>query len=451
MKKLIITAITAAMALSLGTAAFAEPETSASPEPTAEVTATAEPKATAKPKSKKYSFTDISEEKYEWAAPYIQDMSDKGYVTGYEDKTYKPDNDVTRQECLSLFARAMGSGKEENAEILKMAHNMYDEKLESYGLSWGKDEIVYLMYKGALKETDLVTYLKGDAKSTPMSRHEAAVIITKAMGGEDEASANTTAKLSYSDTASIPTASLGYVKYVTDNGIMNGMDNNRFSPNTAVKRSQIAVMLSRVIDKCNYKFMQVKLTAVDTDTSTITVKDEDGTLKTYVFRGDTQMKVSGEPTKAQYMAEGVSAVITMSGERLVAVDALTSVPDKTVTGRYQSYQSTNGIIKITLIPTGEKDPVTYECAKDVALMFEGSPATVRSYTKGDYISLDMSGGYIDKVDGSTKTETVTGAVVENISISPKLTMTISHADEQYDGATLDVDNNVSVRKNGAES
>ncbi len=52
----------------------------------------------------------------------------------------------------------------------------------------GTDEIAYLMYKGALKKTDLDTYLKDDEKKdTPMKRYEAAIIITKAMGGEEKA------------------------------------------------------------------------------------------------------------------------------------------------------------------------------------------------------------------------------------------------------------------------
>ena len=42
------------------------------------------------------------------------------------------------------------------------------------------------MYKGALKKTDLDTYLKDDEKDTPMKRYEAAIIITKAMGGEEK-------------------------------------------------------------------------------------------------------------------------------------------------------------------------------------------------------------------------------------------------------------------------
>lgn len=35
-------------------------------------------------------------------------MAGKGFISGYEDNTFRPDNDVTRLEALSLFARSNG-------------------------------------------------------------------------------------------------------------------------------------------------------------------------------------------------------------------------------------------------------------------------------------------------------------------------------------------------------
>ena len=92
-----------------------------------------------------YSFSDIAEERYSWAAEAVEEMSDAGYIKGYEDGTYRPDNEVTRQEALSLFARVMGATNEMNEKILEIAHEKYDEMVAPYGLTWGKDEIVYLL------------------------------------------------------------------------------------------------------------------------------------------------------------------------------------------------------------------------------------------------------------------------------------------------------------------
>ncbi len=88
-------------------------------------------------------------------------MAGKGFISGYEDNTFRPDNDVTRLEALSLFSQeTMGSNDSANTELLEIAHDKFDSVIKKYGLKWGTDEIAYLMYKGALKKTDLDTYLK---------------------------------------------------------------------------------------------------------------------------------------------------------------------------------------------------------------------------------------------------------------------------------------------------
>ena len=95
-----------------------------------------------------------------------------------------------------------------------------------------------------------------------MTRGEAAVIITKAMGGEAAATADSAVSLHYKDAREIPTNLLQYVKFVTDEGIMNGID-DAFCASGTVTRSQIAVMLSRVIERCDYSFRKARINSVD--------------------------------------------------------------------------------------------------------------------------------------------------------------------------------------------
>lgn len=399
----------------------------------------------------KYSFSDIEAERYSWAAESIEKMSEAGYVNGYEDGTYRPDNEVTRQEALSLFARAMGSTDETNEPILKIAHEMYDDVIAPYGLSWGKDEIVYLLYKGALKESDLNTYLKDNEKSTAMSRYEAAIIITKAMGGEKEAKENAGAKLNYTDVISIPTNAIGYVKYASDAGILKGMEDGSFSPKTSVTRSQIAVMLSRVVEECDYSFEKIKLVSVNTNNKSIDIKYTNGDNGTLVYNNDTVMRVLGENCAPKEMVEGVSAIITLSGDTLTEIDAISSIPDETVTGIYKSKKNASGKLYVYLIPTGESSQVSYECAADVTMMYGEAPATINSFVDGDFVQLELSEGLVSSITGSQKEVTVKNVTIEEVSITPSLTIKISHADDEYDGMVYEVADDVVVKKNDAST
>lgn len=397
------------------------------------------------------NFTDMKDEKYSWAATEVKDMAAAGYINGYEDGTYRPDNQVTRQECLSLFARVMGSNAEENKEVLAIAHEKYDELIAPYSLTWGTDEIVYLVYKGVLKETDLITYLKNDEKSKPMSRYEAAIIITKAMGGEKQALLDKNAQLTYTDALLIPISAVGYVKYASDQDILKGMEDGSFSPTTSVTRAQIAVMLSRVVDKCDYEFKTGKLTKVDTASRMVTMKDEDGKNTEYPYSENTVMRAVGEEYEPADMIEGVSAIFAFSANKLMSIDAISSTPDETIVGRYQGKANSSGKLYIRVTPNGSTEQVSYECAADVSMMFDDSPATINSFQQGDTVELEISNGKVESIKGTKKETKITGATVTDVSINPELTVTISHSNEDYDGMTFNVSEKVIVKKNNIES
>lgn len=466
MKKIISAIIIASLASSLLVPVYADgtnedtgaAAAAATPSPTATIdpekegnTPATSPRDDEEEEDYDVSFSDISGSNYSWAYDSIMNMAEKGYVSGYEDGTYRPDNSVTRLEVLALFARAMGSRDEVNEPILELAHEMYDETIQPYSLIWGTDEIAYLMYRGVLQRSDLDTYLKGTLKDEPMPRHEAAIIITKAMGGEQEATSTVGISLDYADVNTIPKASLQYVNYVTEEGIMTGMDNNCFSPQTSVLRSQMAVMLERVDTKTDYTFEQSRLIEVDTDNEEVTVLDEYGDEITLPYTDDTSFRMLGELVQPEDMVENLSVLITYSAGDIFSIDAMTDVPDETVTGIYMSNTSSGGAVKtITIRPDSGSDQ-RYQCADDLEITYNGSPANLGAFVREqDYITLTLEGGLVTAVTGSEKDETITNATIEEITIEPEFTMTISHADGRYDGMTYPIADDVLVFKNDAE-
>lgn len=457
MKKLLSAIIAASLAATMIVPVYADKNTdddeekvtatsSPSPSPTAETGSTP---STAKPSTSKTKFSDIEDKNYKWAYDSIMNMADKGYVSGYEDGTYRPDNSVTRLEVLALFSRVMGSRDEENEAIIELAHEMYDETIATYGLSWGTDEIVYLMYRGVLKKSDLNTYLKGTLKDEPMPRYEAAIIITKAMGGENEATSTVGISLDYADVNTIPKTALQYVNYVTEEGIMTGMDDNKFSPTTSVLRSQMAVMLERTDKKADYSFEKATLVSIDEDEKKITLSDEDGYENTLPYTDSTSFRVKGELVQTKDMVTDISVILTYSGSYVAYVDAMSDVPNETVSGVYMSNSASNGVIKtITIKPDGSKNERKIECSEDLEILFEGSPAKITAFTReSDFVTVKIENGKAVSVIGEQKSSTISNATIEEISVEPDFTMTISHASDEYDGKTYPISDDVVVFKN----
>lgn len=395
-------------------------------------------------------FPDVSEETLSWAASYIDEMSDMGLINGYEDGTFRPSKTVSHQEALALFARAMGSASEVNKPIVEMAVAKYGDLLAKYNI-YAKNEVAFLLYRGALKESELDTYLKDNVKDEAMKRYEAAIIITKAMGAEQTAKANVLADLSYTDADEIPAAAVQYVYYVTEKKLMQGMGDGVFSPNTDVLRSQMAVMLYNTVSAMSFSFEQAKLIGLDTVSRNITIKDSDGETHIIGYNTATLMNVEGVPTQPKNMPIGVDTIFTYSDSGLAYVDTLTSIPDETVYGKYVARVTNNGELKITIFPTGGTEQKTYTCARDVSIVYDGSPAAINTFKADDAVTLEMSNGKVTKISGEKRETTILGATVEEIKIDGELKIKISHALEEYDGLELPVLDDVSVTKNDAPS
>lgn len=399
-----------------------------------------------------YSFSDIAGENYSWCAPQIETMYKAGYINGYEDGTYRPDNQVTKLECIALFARAMGSADKANDEILELAHSQYDSALAGSSLAWGQDELAYMMYKGAIKQADLTTYINGDEKNKPMTRGEAAVIITKAMGGETKATSNSAVSLHYKDARDIPTNILQYVKFVTDEGIMNGID-DAFCADGTVTRSQIAVMLNRVTDKCDYTFKKGRINSVDTENGVIKYTENGSTEKELEYSSETLFYIKGEKTTVDNIPDNVAVLIQYSGSDVVSFDAMSDVGDEKITAVYAGYNTSGNTMLIKVKSSEASQNIkTYSASIDVPVTYQGTPATIKSLQNGDSVILSLSDGKVQSIEAVGKEAEIKNATVASVDISgDTVYVTISSSDEEFDGNKYPVSDTVSVKKNNKDA
>lgn len=408
--------------------------------------------SSAVPAFAEYTFSDITEPQYDWCAPQIEEMSAAGYINGYEDGTYRPDNQVTKLECIALFARAMGSNDENNDEIMELAHAQFDSALTASSLVWGEDELAYMMYKGALTAADLITYINGDAKNLPMTRGEAAVIITKAMGGEADATSDAAVSLHYKDAREIPANILQYVKFVTDEGIMNGID-DAFCADGTVTRSQIAVMLSRVTEKCDYSFKKARINSINEEESIInfTVNGEEATE--YEYTEDTAFAIRGDLAQVSSIPQNVAALVQFSGETPVLFDAMSEHSDEEITAIFAGYNASSSSMTINVRMSETSQNVkSYTCDVNVPVTYAGSPATIKALKTGDTIILSMSDGKVKAITAVEKNTEIKNAKITDIEIDgEKVYVTIASADNSYDGKTYEVSGSVSVIKNNKEA
>jgi len=153
----------------------------------------------------KIHFIDIPET--HWAASAISQAVQAGYVSGYEDGTFKPDKPVSRAEFIKMTVAAMGN-----------------ETNRSDG-PW------YTPYINAALASGLITaneYGSQPDYTVPITRGEMARIAVRAIGSTAQSNAE-------------------YMLLAVQNGLLSGTGNGELAPDSTTTRAQAVTVIERVL------------------------------------------------------------------------------------------------------------------------------------------------------------------------------------------------------------
>ncbi|CEN94614.1 MAG: N-acetylmuramoyl-L-alanine amidase [Paeniclostridium sp.] len=167
------------------------------------------------------TFNDIDGH---WAKNAIIDFATKGYINGYGDGTFKPDNSITRAEFVKILNKAFGYtnvGKENFSDV-----NPSD---------WYYNDICIGVNAGYINGYEDNTF-KPDKQIT---REEASKIIATALNLKGDGNLN------FKDSSEISNWAKPYVDALSDNNIINGYEDNTFRPHNNMTRAENVTILSR--------------------------------------------------------------------------------------------------------------------------------------------------------------------------------------------------------------
>jgi len=399
------------------------------------------------------TFEDVPAIKYSWAVGAISSMSEKGIIKGYEDGTFKPERTVTKLEALVLTARVLGFDVPENEALLNAAIETYGEEVSKYKLNYGQDEISYLIIKNVISVDDLDEYIGKDNASSGMKRYEIAVLLTKALDADEEVSKIVITSLEYADATEIPTSAKKYVEYVTNNGIMNGMEDNKFSPKTDVTRAQAAVLFNKLLGITKYTYTNGLVESLEPDTKSIKIKNDDK-ISEYTINDSVFLRFEGSKITIDDIATGYDSVVTLKDGSLYAIDFVTPLIDLEMYAYVES-TSSEGTPSVTVYEIAEEDTsvskdekISFKLADNCSIKEGKDTASFDDISSGNYVKLNVKQGKIKTINILSKTETVSGTV-SDIEITPVCKFIVELTDGETEEYVLGDD--VTVSKNGSKS
>ncbi len=372
------------------------------------------------------SFSDVENDPtVAWAVPYITEMSEKGYIKGYEDGTFRPNNTISKTEALILLSRMIGVNDASFTDSVELAVEEYSSVLSKYSTNYA-DEISFLLYAGILDADELDTYISSANKNSALKRYEAAILLTKLLGAEKEVETNAFVSSSYADTVEIPDSARAYVEYVKEQGIMQGMGNNDagapvFSPNTSVTRSQMAKMLCCLIDIIDLSTEVGTVVATDSFNETVTITINGNDIVNNVTDA-TKYKINGSDVDLSSLKSGMHVKITHIAGKVALIENQATIEDTVLYGLVSSTKDSSGTKTVVIADANDTSiKETYILADDAKVRVGGAIDLFSKVKTNDYVSLTIEDGLVTVLEVVEKTTTAYGTL---ISIDASGTYTI---------------------------
>ncbi|MEG1311599.1 MAG: N-acetylmuramoyl-L-alanine amidase [Romboutsia sp.] len=167
-------------------------------------------------------FNDIDNH---WAKNEILDFVSKGYINGYGDGTFKPDNSITRAEFVKVLNKVFG--------FTKVGQENFTDVNES---DWYYNDVCIGINAGYINGYEDNTF----KPNQQISREEACKIISTVLDLKGDGN------LAFKDSSEISDWAKQYVDALSDNNIINGYEDNTFRPHNNMTRAESVTILSRV-------------------------------------------------------------------------------------------------------------------------------------------------------------------------------------------------------------
>ncbi|MZQ81145.1 hypothetical protein GQF01_03220 [Paenibacillus sp. 5J-6] len=337
-----------------------------------------------------------SDTKGHWAENQINSWIGKGWIKGYEDGSFKPEQTITRAEFVTLVNRSFGFTEETSISFSDVVKGIY--------------------YYEDVAKAMKVGYIQGYADGTfgankPISRQEAAVIIDRLLGLSKTARSET----DFSDKNSIAPWAKDAVNAVVAHDIFTGYAaDHTLRPLNAIKRGEAVTVLDRALAKrvttYNTAGIHGPTTGIQTVDGNVVIQGPGVTLQNMVINGNLVFAAgigSGDATLNHVTVKGQTTVEGGGENSIHFIDSilLTIRVDKQLGTVRIVAEGTTTVGEVTIeSPTTIQEKGTTGTGFSKVTLSENLPADSKVTLLGSFESLAVKGDkiQIDIPEGSVK-------------------------------------------------
>ncbi|NCB51648.1 MAG: S-layer homology domain-containing protein [Clostridia bacterium] len=385
-------------------------------------------------------FSDLNEH---WSKEYMEDLADQGYLSGYEDGTMRPDNNITACETLALLSRFYDPGDEGKALIAADFGDFVAQTVPA-ALSWAYDEIEICLAAGIitedeLKETDLME---------PVVKEQLALFLVRAMQLQDEAEALSGTELTFDDSEDISENCIGSVAELVSLGIVLGNEKHDFSPKLGVVRGIAAAMVSRSLNYIRKAGTALVIEDYDGATrtegiitaaasSSLTVCGMDGLTRIFSVSSASSVMVNGTARTLTSAYLGCYVTVTAKDGAVNTAAIESESAAEWVQGTVYSVFNSTSVKYLYVTDQESGDTSKYTIASTAVITLDGQTAAFSSIVNGSFVTLKLEDGAVAEVSAAASDYEIDGTI-SSIEYGTVITLKVEDEDSTVYCFHLDI-------------
>lgn len=378
-----------------------------------------------------------------WAQSYMEDLADRGYLSGYDDGTMGPERNITSCEALVFLSRFYKTD-ETLREWIDSDYAAYVAELVPASLSWAYDEIELCLAAGIISQRELI----GMNLSQAIEKELLSVFLVRAMQLEEAAEAADGSGLAFDDVSDITESYLGHAEVLVNAGIIQGDDANCFDPHRNVTRAVVATMVVRALDYVADSGVELRLNAYDGYSKTVgiitgvsgsdvVVRGYDGISYKYAVGDNAEITVNGSARTLTSAYIGCFATVKREARIVSAVEIEKDADVSYIQGRISSRGNYNNNNVVLVSDLKGEDAVRYVVPDTAVITLDGKEIAFNDIEKNKFVTLRMEDGVIAEVNTGTSEREVVGTVAL-ISYGAEVILDIKDAQENVYSFNVDI-------------
>lgn len=403
-------------------------------------------------------FTDISGH---WAKSYIERVAEEGLVTGYDDKTFKPNNNVTVLEALVMLSRLYNIDDDVRDEIVDKYEPVLKKMPNTLYREWSFEYLAVIMELGVVSESLVDSWFSNKAIFQEATREEIAVLLTKTMMLEDEVKSLKVYSLPFSDRDDISVSARPYIYVMYDKEILQGDAKKNINPKSNITRAEISTLLDKA-----YTYIQkndiypelddYKPTTVVSGMITKLLKEK---TESYVYitsdkqeesiikvNNDTEIYVNGRTKEFSDLKEDMIVECKVD-ENKVALEIEADSTKEVVRGiiAFVAFSKPSSIT----IYDEDDDKVKYDVPSDIDIYHDGKITPLKDLDEKDEVMILLDDDEVYQINSYSRIKHYDGEITSIDYTSYPIEISIKT--DAGDTKTFVYNSDVDVERNDEES